>query len=359
MIAAHHPQQAERLRTLRAYGVLDTPRETDFDEIVQLVSRICEAPISVINLIDEDRQWFKAEVGLNARETPLSTSLCAHVILQDDYVEIPDTRLDGRMADNPLCTAEPGLRFYAGARLVAPNGMPIGTLCVLDAHPRQLTPLQAEALRVLSRQVMKQLELRLALRTQQVLLNEADHRVKNSLQTLTSVTRLYRRNLKEPQAQEAFDAVQRRIDAVAALHGELQTNADGIVHARIFLERVVLLLQDMAPETVTITCVSDEVDLSAGAASVLAMIVSEFVANSVKHAFPDSTAGQVDISLRRVAGGLLLQCRDNGVGSTRAAQDASPVENLGSRLVSAAALQLAGHLETQLTPTGAVLTLRF
>ncbi len=100
-----HPQQDQRLRTLYNYEILDTPREEEFDEIVELAAEICGAPISVINLIDKDRQWFKAEVGLNARETPLETSLCSHAILEDPFVEIPDTLKDPRMADNPLCTA--------------------------------------------------------------------------------------------------------------------------------------------------------------------------------------------------------------------------------------------------------------
>ncbi len=97
MKAQHHPFEPARLAALRAYDVLDTPREADFDEIVMLASPICDAPISVINLIDEKRQWFKAETGLGVRETPLDTSLCAHVILEDEFIEIPDTlRLHSR-----------------------------------------------------------------------------------------------------------------------------------------------------------------------------------------------------------------------------------------------------------------------
>ena len=104
MLAQPHPQQAERLRTLYDYEILDTPREADFDEIVELAAEICEAPISVINLIDRDRQWFKAEVGLGARETPLETSLCSHAILDAPFVELPDTLSDPRMVHNPPAT---------------------------------------------------------------------------------------------------------------------------------------------------------------------------------------------------------------------------------------------------------------
>ncbi len=359
MLPPEHYEQTRRLDTLHSYEILDTPREADFNEIVELASRICETPISVINLIDQDRQWFKAEVGLNARETPLATSICAHVILQDDFVEIPDTLLDNRMVDNPLCLAEPGLRFYAGARLVAPNGLPIGTLCVLDNNPRHLNDLQRETLRVLSRQVMKQLELRRALKNQHTLLHEADHRVKNSLQTLASVVRLYGRTLTDGQSQGAFDAIQRRIESVGALHGELQGSGAGQVDSRSFLDRVVQLLQGSAPESVVISCDADEIDLSASAASALGMIVSEFVANSFKHGFPDGASGNVSITFREAKSRFILECRDNGIGLGRGQPEPNHSERLGSDLVLAAASQLNGELKNELTPTGSRLSLRF
>lgn len=177
MRASCHPQEEVRLATLRGYHILDTPREADFDEIVQLAADICGTPISVVNLIDEDRQWFKAEVGLGVRETPLDTSICAHAILERGVVEVPDTALDARFQDNPLVQGDPGLRFYAGALLETQDGLPLGTLCVLDTVPRTLTEMQRSALRVLGHQVMTQLELRRKLgeleaaRTAQVVAN--------------------------------------------------------------------------------------------------------------------------------------------------------------------------------------------
>ncbi|MFD2740278.1 sensor histidine kinase [Sulfitobacter aestuarii] len=359
MIAAPHPKEAERLRTLRSYDILDTPREEDFDEIVALASELCAAPISVINLIDDTRQWFKAEVGLGARETPVATSICSHVILDDGFVEIPDTLSDPRMADNPLCTAAEGLRFYAGVQLVAPNGLPIGTLCVLDNKPGHLDPLQRKALEVLSRQVMKQLELRLALKNQAILAREADHRVKNSLQTLSSVVRLYGRNLSDPQALEAFDAVLRRIDAVAALHSELQgTDQNGQVDAKAYLDRVIALLEQSAPDNIVIDGQFDNISLRANAAAALGFVISEFIANSIKHAFTDSETGRIDIRLAQKGAELHLDCQDNGKGS-RDSPDGQAVPNLGSNLMAAAASQLDGTLENGLTAAGSRLSLRF
>ena len=150
MKAALHSAEAYRLAALRNYGILDTPREADFDEVVEVASAICGTPISVINLIDQGRQWFKAEVGLGVRETPIDSSICAHAILQPGLFIIPDTRLDPRFADNPLVTGDPHLRFYAGALLETPEGFPLGTVCVLDYKPRELDEKQKAFLRLMA-----------------------------------------------------------------------------------------------------------------------------------------------------------------------------------------------------------------
>ena len=155
--------ERQRLAALARYDVMDTPRELAFDEVAALAAKLCDAPIAVVNLIGEDRQFFKAEVGLQVRETPLESSFCAQAILEKDFLLVPDATQDPRFDRNPLVVNEPHLRFYAGALLKTEEGLPIGTLCVLDHRPRQLTELQQEALRVLARQVMAQLELRRAL----------------------------------------------------------------------------------------------------------------------------------------------------------------------------------------------------
>jgi PAS domain S-box-containing protein len=154
--------ERERLEALRAYGVLDTPPEPAFDEIAEIAALVCRAPIAVVNLIDDTRQFFKAEIGLGVRETPVDVSICAHAILQRDLFVVPDTTRDSRFADNPLVTGEPNLRFYAGALLETPEGLPLGTVCVLDYAPRPegLTNEQGRTLRSLARAVMAQLELR-------------------------------------------------------------------------------------------------------------------------------------------------------------------------------------------------------
>jgi PAS domain S-box-containing protein len=157
--------ETDRLAALARYEVLDTPTEPLFDDIAELASEICDAPISVVNFIANGRQWFKAEKGIGQRELPLDVSICRHAILQPGLFVVPDLSQDVRFARNPLVTAAGGLRFYAGALLETPEGLPLGTLCVLDtaARPQGLAERQGRLLKTLARQVMSELELRLAL----------------------------------------------------------------------------------------------------------------------------------------------------------------------------------------------------
>ncbi|MET0246603.1 MAG: PAS domain S-box protein, partial [Sphingomonas sp.] len=160
--------ERDRIAALESYQVLDTPREPEFDALVRLAAETFAAPIAVINLIAGERQWFKAETGIGTRELPLDVSICAHALLQNDVMVVPDLREDARFRGNPLVTPDGGLRFYAGALLRSRAGLPIGTLCVLDRAPRPegITPHQRLVLEVLARQVMTQLELGRALAEQ-------------------------------------------------------------------------------------------------------------------------------------------------------------------------------------------------
>jgi len=154
--------ETRRLSALRRYGILDTPNEAEFDWFTRMAADLCGMPVSLVSFVDEDRQWFKSEVGLQGvRETPLDISICKHAILQKGVFEVPDTLEDERFRNNPLVKGEPFLRYYAGALLETPDGLPLGTLCVLDTQPRKLTAMQGEVLQGLARQLMNLLELRL------------------------------------------------------------------------------------------------------------------------------------------------------------------------------------------------------
>jgi len=154
------PDERERLKALRSYSVLDTGPEASYDEITALAALICEAPFSLITLVDEERQWFKSRRGLDLQESERSISFCAHAIAEPDLMVVPDATQDPRFRENPFVVGEPGVRFYAGAPLVNPEGHAVGALCVLDRVPRTLTPNQKQALRVLRTHVMTLLELR-------------------------------------------------------------------------------------------------------------------------------------------------------------------------------------------------------
>ena len=153
--------ETERLSALASYHVLDSAPEQAFDDLASLAAQICGCPIALVTLVDGQRQWFKARVGLEVAETPREQAFCAHAIVHPEQLMIvPDALRDARFADNPLVTDDPRIRFYAGAPLLTGQGLALGTLCVIDRTPRQLAPHQLGALRILGRQVSYLLELR-------------------------------------------------------------------------------------------------------------------------------------------------------------------------------------------------------
>lgn len=353
MKATYHPRQAERLAALQSYDILDTPKESDFDDIVQLAANICRTPISVVNLIDAERQWFKAEVGLGTRETPLDTSICSHVILEQDFTLIEDTHLDPRTSDNELCMPNDGLRFYAGALIKTENGLPIGTLCVLDTKPNTLDAAQKQALNVLARRVMRELELRRALKAQNVLRDEMDHRVKNSLSTISSAIRLYKSEARKTgDVEAAFDAVQRQLDAVSAVHKAIYLSKEqDEVDLQDYIIALAGHLETSLPADVHVKANAPAaVSVSPRVANAIGLIANEFAANTVKHGKLPISDVQINYALTVDGGELTMVCKNNVPEQTGGIEEKT--QGIGARLMKASVAQFGGRLEQSNQPDG-------
>jgi two-component sensor histidine kinase len=297
--------ESDRLAALRSYRILDTSPEPAFDDLVQLAARACQAPIALISLIDERRQWFKAEVGLGVRETALDRSICLTATLQPGLTIVPDLTEDPRFARNPLVTGEPHLRFYAGAVLKTPEGVPLGALCVLDCMPRDLTEEQASTLTMLARQVMSQLELRRAIaerderleasqqieQRQTLLVRELHHRVKNTLATVQALVGATGRS--SGSFKEFYHSFSNRIVSLAKTHNLLTEDYWQTASLReIALTELKPFAESRQPRFMLI---GPSVELSADLAVPVGMALHELTANAVRYGALSIPAGYVQI----------------------------------------------------------------
>jgi two-component system, sensor histidine kinase len=152
--------EERRLRKLRAYQILDSETEASFDDLALLAAEICRAPVALVSLVDETRQWFKASVGMGEKQSPRDLAFCAHAILQREVFTVADARADDRFSANPLVTGAPHVRAYAGAPLVTKQGEALGTVCVIDHQPRAFSESEQRCLRVIASQVLLRMEIR-------------------------------------------------------------------------------------------------------------------------------------------------------------------------------------------------------
>ena len=297
--------ESERLAALRSYRVLDTPPEPEFDDLVQLAARACQTPVALISLIDERRQWFKAQVGLGVRETPLDRSICLSAMLEPGMTIIPNLTENSRFADNPLVAGEPHLRFYAGAVLRNPDGVPLGALCVFDRVTRDLMEEQASTLTMLARQVMSQLELRRAIaerderlevssrieQRQSLLVRELHHRVKNTLATVQALVGATGRS--SGSFDEFYHSFSKRIISLAKTHNLLTEDYWQTALLReIALNELKPFAESRQPRFMLL---GPAVELSADLAVPVGMALHELTTNAVQYGALSVPTGYVRV----------------------------------------------------------------
>jgi len=322
-----------RLAELRCYAVLDTAPESDFDDIVALASEVCGVPVALVSIVDADRQFFKAKVGLEVCGTARDISFCQFTIRGNDVLVVPDAQLDPRFAENPLVTGEMGIRFYAGMPLIARSGHALGTLCVIDRIPRVLDDQQLRMLRHLAHQAMTQLELRRSLAEREVALREAQtlreearqtaerlevisqelaHRVKNSLAIVQAIVGQTLRRADSLETARA--AIDERLIALARGQDALLAGAGKEVSVRELVRSVLAphagRIDGYPGEPVRVT--GPSILLGSQQALGLALGLHELATNAVKHGSLGSEGGLVAVDWQEQGMGFQLSWRETG-----------------------------------------------
>jgi K+-sensing histidine kinase KdpD len=339
MSADLHPLETQRIEELLRYEVLDTEGEKALDELTQLASVICGTSISLVSLIDKDRQWFKSRVGLDAPETPRDIAFCSHAILQDQIFEIPDALEDERFVDNPLVTGAPDIRFYAGAPLISTNGMPIGTLCVIDAKPKKLDAKQQLALSTLAKQVVSQLELRLHNRhlqrmqkDQQQIFAVMSHDLRSPFAGILGLSKILHKKadtLKPERMALMADAILESSLKVYQLLDEIlqwSCNQLGAVQVELsptLLDPLIIETLDLMEESFVLKNLNIKYENNLNAVAMADVnltktIIRNLLANAIKYT-PEQ--GAIHIETQSIGGEVQLVITDTGKGVPQEIQD--------------------------------------
>jgi two-component sensor histidine kinase len=347
--------EPERLTSLRSYHILGTPPEAGFDDLTALACHVCQVPIGLVGLIDMDRLWFKSSVGMAAEAVPLEGSMCSHTIRSAEPLVVEDLTADARFAGHALVAGGPRLRFYAGVSLRNADGVPLGTLCVMDRQPRRLTDAQLDMLGRLGRQVVSLLELRRlsagheALLAERVAVQDAaealgrdlQHRFKNSLQTIDSLISLQSRREPDERVRRAIGRMRDRLRPLYLIQDQVRADSAGMVELRPFLRDLIRVMVEAQREAASGTVVEEELaELAVPREKALpiGLIVSEFLSNSFQHAFP-AGGSQAGLALAQPeAGRARLELWDDGPGMSLPASPASG--GLGLQLIQVLSSQI-------------------
>ena len=325
------PDEAERLEELRRFGVLDTPPERRFDRLTRLVAGLLDVPISLVSLVDSDRQWFKSKVGLAADETPRELAFCAHAILGDKVLIVPDAADDARFRDNPLVTGDPNIRFYAGAPLVTGAGKRVGTLCAIDRKPRELTAQQRSLLQELAAVVVDELELSaslhaLAERTRQLTRRNDElrtfshalsHDFRGPIRRIRSFCELVDEDGLANSA-EHFEHIARSAETadalLSALRSYFEVGRERTVRAcssQEILEQSLATLEDAIVESGA-RVDAKSLPVVQFAPGLLLSVFTNLIDNAIKYRSDDAPI--IRVSCRRDGGSYEFEVADNGRG---------------------------------------------
>jgi signal transduction histidine kinase len=332
IVAPIPPNETQRLGTLRGYAILDTKREDAFDDLTRIAAQICGTPMALVSLVDENRQWFKSAVGVGATETPRELAFCAHAILQDKVFEVPDAQADIRFHDNALVAGAPHLRFYAGAPLQTPEGHSLGTLCVLDRVPRNLSEEQKAALEALARQAMAQMELRRALeeaertgRYRSRLMAVMGHDLKQPVNVINMCLTLLEPEIHGEEEKQTLAYAKAAIDT---LSGELDALAQASrldqEHVRIATVPVQRLFDNIR-DNWSLRARAKGLDLRIMKSDVviesdeklLGTVLGNLVGNAIKY----TEKGGVLVGLRRRGADYRIEIWDTGIGIPQAQRE--------------------------------------
>ncbi|MDX8452397.1 histidine kinase dimerization/phosphoacceptor domain -containing protein [Mesorhizobium sp. VK9D] len=326
-----------RLVVSHRYDAARITPAPEFDEIVQLARAVCDAPVAAINFVDEEHEWIQAVAGLPEDCIDDPTGICTRVLPPGDIVVVRDVAADARFRNFLQTHPDSSIRFYAAASLLAPDGGHVGTLCILDHQPRDLTAKQKSLLKALARRVINELELRRSLEAERqalreaeklladkdqllaqnkMLLQEVDHRVKNSLQLVSSLLMLQARRLGNSEAGNAIEEAHRRIASVAAAHDQLyRASGSDRVDMSVFLDGICGALAVHRPGNIDgIEVRADPIVLGSKRAVKTGMLVAELVMNGLKHAYPDGRRGSIRVELEAKGPIARLSVSDDGVG---------------------------------------------
>lgn len=328
--------EAQRLEALDDYRVMDTLPEQDFDDLTLIASHICQTPIALISLVDDRRQWFKAKVGVDVTETPRDIAFCPHAILQNDLFIVSDTLADQRFADNPLVTDDPNIRFYAGAPLETPTGEKLGTLCVIDRVPRELDESQKQALLALSRQVVSQLELRVAkrkaeeaARAKSRFLATMSHEIRTPLNAVIASSQLLHDTIEDQESAELLQTINTAGESLLTLVDDI-LDFSKLESGKLLISEVPFDLQELLRDQFELfKAKANEKNLKLrliqdstvpqwvqGDNHRLRQVISNLISNAIKFA-----KSRVELVLSGTPEGILIQMIDDGPGIPKQEQE--------------------------------------